>query len=588
MINYLNNLEIFFHSYADKNKYISIAQFAFLISAIFELGGIFLLGPLIYIATSGTDSLSNQYVYLIYNFFGQDFSTFFMIVVLVTAGTILLGGLISAFSVILLSRIATQSGVILGNKLFRHYIFQQWPFFLETSKNKMINEIYQETSRVTQNFLVPLLMINKSLITTFFIILGLVFVDIKLTAAFFLFLSIIYILMYLLFRQRLYKNSELLTIAHEERLDYLNDVFSSMKQIKIWGNEKYFLSGFDQASQNWGDIYRQNLNIALLPRYLVETCILIGAVILIYFSFSSDINVSETIPKLSVFLFSAFKLLPALQALYYSSSQIRGNIYSLENILNILMSKSNKIDSIQGNLFSERTIDSVRLDDISFSYEGADEFAIKNISISLSRGSIVGVTGQSGAGKSTFLDILMGLQKQSSGSIFVNEQESKIFNNSEWFKQISYAPPSTALFKTNLEMNILFNASNSSIDEALKVVNLDFLNLDADLQKQFSREDFSEGQLQRIGLARSIARSDSDLIILDEPTSALDNVNKREFIENLRKYKKDKCIVLVTHDLELLKDIDKIAIFSNGRLDEYPDFDIAISQSQELSRLLDG
>mgnify|MGYP001285832259 CR=1 FL=1 len=187
MINYLNNLEIFFHSYADKNKYISIAQFAFLISAIFELGGIFLLGPLIYIATSGTDSLSNQYVYLIYNFFGQDFSTFFMIVVLVTAGTILLGGLISAFSVILLSRIATQSGVILGNKLFRHYIFQQWPFFLETSKNKMINEIYQETSRVTQNFLVPLLMINKSLITTFFIILGLVFVDIKLTAAFFLF-----------------------------------------------------------------------------------------------------------------------------------------------------------------------------------------------------------------------------------------------------------------------------------------------------------------------------------------------------------------------------------------------------------------
>ena len=104
----------------------------------------------------------------------------------------------------------------------------------------------------------------------------------------------------------------------------------------------------------------------------------------------------------------------------------------------------------------------------------------------------------------------------------------------------------------------------------------------------FSREDFSEGQLQRIGLARSIARSDSDLIILDEPTSALDNVNKREFIENLRKYKKDKCIVLVTHDLELLKDIDKIVIFSNGRLDEYPDFDIAISQSQELSRLLDG
>ena len=167
-----------------KKKYITIIQFAFLISAIFELGGIFLLGPLIFIATSGADSISNQYVSLAYNFIGQDFAAFFTIIVLGTTGIILLGGLVSSFSVILLSRIATQSGVILGNKLFKHYIFQQWPFYLETSKNKMINEIYQETSRVTQNFLVPLLMINKSLITTFFIILRLLFVDIKLTGAF--------------------------------------------------------------------------------------------------------------------------------------------------------------------------------------------------------------------------------------------------------------------------------------------------------------------------------------------------------------------------------------------------------------------
>ena len=588
MIKYLKNLEIFFDSDRDKKKYISIVQFAFLISAIFELGGIFLLGPLIFIATSGADSLSNQYVFLAYNLIGKDFADFFSIVVLGTTGIILLGGLVSSFSVILLSRIATQSGVILGNKLFRHYIFQQWPFYLETSKNKMINEIYQETSRVTQNFLVPLLMINKSIITTFFIILGLLFVDIKLTGAFFLFLSIIYILMYLLFRQRLYKNSELLTAAHEERLDYLNDVFGSMKQIKIWNNEKYFLSGFDVASQKWGSIYRQNLNIALLPRYLVETCILVGAVILIFFTFSSGINVSETIPKFSIFLFSAFKLLPALQALYYSSSQIRGNIYSLENILNILKSRSDEVEATKDVTFIDRQIDKVTLKDISFSYEGAEEFAIQNVSLSLEKGSIVGVTGHSGAGKSTFLDILMGLQKHSSGSILINEHSAKIFDNSDWFKKISYAPPSTSLFKTDLEMNILFNAKNSSIEEAFKVVNLDFLNLDSDLLKQFSQDDFSEGQLQRIGLARAIAKYDSELIILDEPTSALDNVNKRVFVESLKKYKDDKCIVLVTHDLELLRDVDKIVVFSNGNLEEYPDFETAISKSEELTRLKDG
>ena len=137
-------------------------------------------------------------------------------------------------------------------------------------------------------------------------------------------------------------------------------------------------------------------------------------------------------------------------------------------------------------------------------------------------------------------------------------------------------------------MNILFNAKNSSIEEAFKVVNLDFLNLDSDLLKQFSQDDFSEGQLQRIGLARAIAKYDSELIILDEPTSALDNVNKRVFVESLKKYKDDKCIVLVTHDLELLRDVDKIVVFSNGNLEEYPDFETAISKSEELTRLKDG
>ena len=95
MIKYLKNLEIFFDSDKDKKKYITIIQFAFLISAIFELGGIFLLGPLIFIATSGADSISNQYVSLAYNFIGQDFAAFFTIIVLGTTGIILLGGLVS-------------------------------------------------------------------------------------------------------------------------------------------------------------------------------------------------------------------------------------------------------------------------------------------------------------------------------------------------------------------------------------------------------------------------------------------------------------------------------------------------------------
>ena len=119
-------------------------------------------------------------------------------------------------------------------------------------------------------------------------------------------------------------------------------------------------------------------------------------------------------------------------------------------------------------------------------------------------------------------------------------------------------------------------------------MNLDFLNSDDDLKKFFSQDDFSEGQLQRIGLARAIAKLNSQLVILDEPTSALDNINKKFLINKLKQYKENRLVILVTHDLDLLRHVDKIIIFSEGKIEEFMDFDSAISQSEEFKRLQDA
>ena len=182
----------------------------------------------------------------------------------------------------------------------------------------------------------------------------------------------------------------------------------------------------------------------------------------------------------------------------------------------------------------------------------------------------------------------MGLQEQSFGEILINNNQTHIYHNDYWFSKISYAPPSVSLFKGDLEQNISFNARNSSIDEAFKVVNLDFLNSEDDLKKFFSQDDFSEGQLQRIGLARAIAKLNSQIIVLDEPTSALDNINKKLLIKKLKQYKENRLVILATHDLELLKHVDKIVIFSEGKIEEFMDFDSAISQSEEFARLQDA
>lgn len=584
MISLLQNLEIFFLSRTNLKSITWRIQIIFIISSLFELLGILLLGPLIFLATSGEDSLNHQIINHIFNIFHfESFYSFFLYFFSFTFFAILIGSVVSVYSVMLLSKIATKSGVNLGNKLLKHYLFLPWIEVSLKTTNHIINEIYQESSRVTQNILVPLLMINKYLLLSLFIILGLVFIDPQLTIILFLALVIIYFTIYLALRSRLYRNSELLTFAHEARLSYLSNVFDLLKQIKIWRNEEYFADGFNKASVTWGDSYRQNLNVALLPRYFVETLILLSASIVIFISFSSGIDTNSALPKLSIFLFSAFKLLPALQGVYYSSSQIRGNIYSLEQIIKTLQPDQATEEKI---LRPIENISSIRLKDVSFRYNDDQSFALNNISLELNTNKLFGITGKSGAGKSTFCDILMGFIKSNSGTIYVNEEELDIYENIEWFKKLSYAPPTPKLFNDSLDKNIFFLSKDvHDIDFLDDLVNLNFLDT-TDLSSQDALMNFSAGELQRLGLARALARKNPELIILDEPSSALDNVNRSIFIEKLKKIKDNKIILLITHDLELLKELDQIIVFEDGKIDIFDDFDEAVSKSSELNKLL--
>ena len=587
MVLLLKNLDIFFNSKSELNLTLIKSQIVFFISSIFELTGILMLGPLIFLATSGSSSLENEQINFLYNFFTfKSFDTFFIFFFLSTFILIFLGALSSIFSVILLSRISTDCGVTLGNKLLNHYIYQKWSYLMSTSSNKMINEIYQESSRVTQNIFVPMMMLNKNLMLSFFIICGLLYVDVVLTSAFFLVLSLIYIFIYISFRSRLYRNSELLTEAHENRLSFLNDVFELMKQIKVWGNESYFIKGFGKASAIWGNSYKHNLNVALLPRYFVESFILLGITALIFYSAISGTNFSESFPKLSVFLFSAFKLLPALQGIYYSSSQIRGNIYSLENIIKNL--RLNPPPALSHNNISKSSLKKIEFKNVSFKYPKADNFAIKDVSLSFERNKIIGITGKSGSGKSTFCDVLMGLLNHNNGSIEVNGIEAEIYENSAWLEKISYAPPQARLIADSIENNIFFASSNShSINLIKKIVNLDFLTSSEDFKNLPTSNNLSAGQIQRLGLARAMARIAPELIILDEPTSALDNSNKLHFLQNLQTLKEKKIIILITHEIDILEELDQILIFKDGVIESFGSFSEAYNESGELNLLID-
>ena len=197
MISSIKYLKIFFNDRTLTFNVISL-QFLFILSSVFELIGISLIGPFFYVLSSGPESLNNIYINYLYTFLSLDnYRDFALYFATITISAILLGGFFSAICIILLTRVATHGGVYLGNRLFDHYLKQDWVFFLENKKSKMINEIYQESSRVTQNVLVPALMLNKAFFITLLILTMLMVVDWQLTIGFFLGLITIYMLIYI-------------------------------------------------------------------------------------------------------------------------------------------------------------------------------------------------------------------------------------------------------------------------------------------------------------------------------------------------------------------------------------------------------
>ena len=586
MISSIKYLKIFFNDRTLTFNVISL-QFLFILSSVFELIGISLIGPFFYVLSSGPESLNNIYINYLYVFLSLDnYRDFALYFATITISAILLGGFFSAICIILLTRVATHGGVYLGNRLFDHYLKQDWVFFLENKKSKMINEIYQESSRVTQNVLVPALMLNKAFFITLLILTMLMVVDWQLTIGFFLGLITIYMLIYFLLRKNLSKNSEELTYSHEDRFKFLDDTFSSIKEIHIWKNSGIFLNGFDIASKRWSKALRNNMNISNLPRFIVETLILVLICVACLIIFFSSTNIANSLPTYSVFLFSSLKLLPAIQLIYYSGSIISGNSYSIYNLHTVL--NTNISRTINKSEFNSK-IASLSLRNINFFHTNSD-FSLNSLNLDIKTGRTLGITGFSGSGKSTLVDIMMGLLKPDSGAIVVNNRDSDIYESLEWFNKIAYLPQKISMTSSLLGENIHFKETSDINFDKFSLVSeqanlVEFLqNIDKENYDSLTMKNLSGGQMQRVGIARALYK-DSDIVFFDEPSSALDNINKNYFIKQIQEIKKDKIIIIVTHDFELLEQVDDIAVLNDGNLEFFGSYEDSLRKSRVMEKL---
>ena len=309
-----------------------------------------------------------------------------------------------------------------------------------------------------------------------------------------------------------------------------------------------------------------------LPKNIVEiiSVIVIGA---LFFNFSDEINQNtELYSTISFYVFSGYKIIPSIQTLASAYLSLKGNQSALNKINSSLNKKLFFPKKIEKNKI--KNFDKIEMRNVIFKYDTSN-FKLNIPYFELRKSQVVGILGESGSGKSTFIDILCGLLKPQNGSFRMNNKNIKFNEWSQNLKKISTIVPQKIFLEDDeLRKNIAFGISEENIDDSIVKKSIKISDLNKLIESKKNKTNFfigengsilSGGQIQRVGIARAIYRS-FNILILDEATSALDNNNEKEILNNLKFIKSDSAIIVITHKEKLAKYFDVIYRIDEGKL----------------------
>ena len=359
------------------------------------------------------------------------------------------------------------------------------------------------------------------------------------------------------------------------RLKYLQQGLSGIKDIKLTGYEKYFTNQFCIHTFEVSKVWGKQTFVGQMPRFFMEFVMIVIIAALVLIIMFRDHSTENIMPILTLFGMAAFRLMPAITRILTASQNLKFGVPIVELLYRDFTSlekskeKTRQIIDDKKMPFEKE----IEAKNVMFRYD-KDKEILKGISIRICKGKTVGFIGESGAGKSTFADVLLGLLKPYEGEVLVDGQD--IFKNLKaWQKNIGYVPQSIFLTDDSLRRNIAFGVEDSDISDEKVWEALRMAQLDAFVKKLPEGLDtfvgergvkLSGGQRQRIGIARALY-NDPSVLLLDEATSALDVQTEERFMETIRQIHGNKTILIIAHRLSTIEHCDRLYKFNNGSIE---------------------
>jgi len=561
----------------DERKNAVFLLIMIVIMALLDVIGVASLLPFMAVLTNPSIIETNLILNTMFQFskiFGVENSQQFIFVLGILVFLLLVFSLtFKALTTYIQMRFVLMREYSIGRRLVKGYLHQPYSWFLGRHSADLGKTILSEVGQVIGLGLGQMMELIAKGVVAIALITLLIIVDPKLAFIVGLSLAGIYLFIFYFIRGYLRRIGNKRLKNNQLRFTAVSEAFGAAKEVKVGGLEQTYIKSFSDSAKIFAQSQASSQVVSQLPRFILEAIAFGGILLITLYIMALTGSFNSALPVISLYVFAGYRLMPALQQIYSSFTQLTFVGPSLDKLTSDIKNlKPFNENQDKGVLSLNKAI---TLKNIHYEYPNASRTALKNINLSILAKSTVGIVGATGSGKTTTVDIILGLLEPQKGALEVDGKVITQHNSRSWQRSIGYVPQHIYLSDDTIAANIAFGVEPHDInlvavEKAAKIANLHNFLID-ELPEQYQTTigergvRLSGGQRQRIGIARALYYN-PNILILDEATSALDSQTEKAVMDAVNNLRKDITIIIIAHRLATIKKCDKIFLLEKGHI----------------------
>lgn len=570
--------------------------------ALAQIASVIAIGPFMAVVGDMSKLQGDGWLALAYDASGmQSPKAFLSLLGGIVLGVLLLAALVSIYTTWRLALYSAQVGAELSSRLYRYYLHQPWLFHSGQNTSGLTTKVSAEVQRVTIKIINPAMELNAKLIMVSLMTLAIFLYNPVVAISGMVIFIGTYLLLYQTVRRYLVINGKRVSEAQAKRFKLMNEGFGGIKDLLLLHRQAGFTSRFDKASNRIarGEGVTQGLSEA--PRFAIELVAFGSVIVLVLYLLNLyQGNLGAILPALSIYALAGFKMLPGFQKIYTSITKIRGNLAAYDAIRDdLIASREFKNAHAVSEAHAEAEITpwvpqrEIKMQNVVFDYPGSRALALDGLNLTIPVNKLVGLVGSSGSGKSTAIDLLLGLIEPQKGRVLIDGVPLTPENLRHWQAGVGFVPQQIFLSDASILENVAFAIERDDIDiervkEALHMAQLDDLieGFPEGLETHIGERgvQISGGQRQRLGIARALYQQ-ARVLVFDEATSALDGITERRVMDDIQRFSGQMTVIMIAHRLATVKECDIIYMLEGGQVIDAGTYDDLASRNQTFQMM---